>query len=216
MTMSRLIKKYKIENFIKIVKRDLSKYKGKLILKKPDLNNNRFDGEFSESEMTIQCFVDPSSSYWIGVLAHEYAHFLQCINGNKLWENFQNEAFDNINDLQSAFHNKKKKIRKNLRRKIVKHIVRMELDCDKKAINIINKYKLPVDKNEYRSKANIVLYKYLFWEEYGIWPSLNNPKTSRVHNLRELKVSKLLDEEKYKSANDIPRKIFYIFKENIR
>ena len=161
--------------------------------------------------MLIKCCVDYSSTYWIGVLAHEYAHFLQCIKGNRFWVKFQNAMFENIEDLEIAFHKDGKKISKKLRKKIASCVIKMELNCDKSAIRLINKYKLPVDKKEYCSKANIILYKYLYWGEYGIWPELIDKKTGKNIGWSIFKMYKLLNQEKYKSIKDIPLKLMNHF-----
>jgi hypothetical protein len=212
MKIDQISKKYKIGNFIDQIKADLANHNGKLILKQRIYKNSKFDGEFLESDMIIKCFVDSSSNYWIGVLAHEYAHFLQCINGNKLWNNFQNSIFENIEDLEIAFHKDGKKISKKLRKKIASCVIKMELDCDKSAIRLINKYKLPVDKKEYCSKANIILYKYLYWGEYGIWPELALNKDDKNENyFKSLRISKLMSQEKYKSIDNIPMKLLSYF-----
>lgn len=213
MNTASLIKKHKIEEFIKKIKLDLSKHHGKLILKPVRINNDCFDGEFSESQMTIKCLVDPASTYWIGVLAHEYAHFLQCTENHPSWENFQKDIID-IDDVEQILQNNNK-ISKRIRKKICPSIVKMELECDKMAINLIDKYKLPVEKKEYCAKANVVLYKYLFWQEYGIWPNLNSyEKHNAETDFKNLCASRLFHEDKYKSIDDIPKKIFYLFKSN--
>ena len=139
MRLNSLIKKYKIENFIQKIKSHLSEHNGKLILKPRMSQSSKFDGEFLESDMIIKCFIDFSSTYWIGVLAHEYSHFLQCVNHNKLWLSFQDSVFDNIDDLENIFTKKTNKINKTLRKKISRSIINMELDCDKRAIKLINK-----------------------------------------------------------------------------
>lgn len=212
MRLNRLIKKYKIESFIQKIKSHLSEYDGKLILKARVSQCSKFDGEFLESDMIIKCFVDFSSTYWIGVLAHEYSHFLQCINHNKLWLSFQDSVFDNIDDLENIFIKKTNKINKTLRKKISRSIINMELDCDKQAIKLINKYKLPVDKKEYITKANVILYKYLYWGEYGIWPDFIDKKTGKTPSYKNIKASKLMKQDKYKSIKNIPIKIYNIFK----
>jgi hypothetical protein len=210
-----IFKKYKIQTFIKKIKDHLKEKNGKIIFKDPSVNRNEIDGEFSEFDMTIKCFLDTSSSYWIGVLAHEYCHFLQCINESKYWNDFQIKAAD-INNLNVLFKNGKRvqKINKSNRIKLSQSIIRMELDCDKSTIALINKYKLPVDKTEYRSKANIILYKYLYWGEYGSWPSVTDKKTGQIPDWKSLNVSKFSREENYKNAQNIPIKIFNIFQQN--
>ena len=211
--LESIFKKYKVEAFIKKIKAHLKEYNGKIIFKDPSINKNETDGEFSEFDMTIKCFLDTSSTYWIGVLAHEYSHFLQCINVSKYWDNFQIRVSD-INNLNNLFKNSKnaQKISKLKRLKLSQAIIKMELDCDKSAILVVNKYKLPVDKKEYRSKANIVLYKYVYWGEYGVWPSIVDKKTGKTSDWKTLGMSKLLLEDNYKSVRDIPIRLFNIFK----
>jgi hypothetical protein len=215
MILEKLLKNPAAEPFIKMVEDHLKKHGGKVIFKNPGPVERDSDGEFSEFTMTIKCYLDSSSNYWMGVLAHEYAHFLQCINESDFWTNFQNEV-SAIDNLDVIFKNKKQKLKlsKAKRISLINHIIRMELDCDKMAIKLINKWKLPVDKKEYVVKANIVLYKYLYWAEYGFWPSITCKKTNNPTDWRELKLNRLMSEEKYRSVDDIPRKLFYIFQEN--
>jgi len=213
--LENIFKKYDIQQFVLIIKSHLAKKGGKLIFKEPSTNTNEIDGEFSEFDMTIKCFLDMSSTYWIGVLAHEYCHFLQCINKSEYWNDFQIKV-SNVDNLNNLFKNSKniKKINKPNRLKLSQSIIKMELDCDKAAIKLINKYKLPVDRREYRCKANIVLYKYLYWGEYGIWPNINDKKTGKTSDWNKLGVSKFGLEQNYKSINDIPRKLFFLFQES--
>ncbi len=215
MKIEDIIKKYKIGPFINDVRNHLKKYNGRVIFKNPVLNKNEIDGEFSEFDMTIKCFLDTSSNYWIGVLAHEYSHFLQCIYENEYWTDFQKKV-SSIDDLNQVFKNSKsiKKLTKQNRLKLSDSIIKMELDCDKSAINLINKYKLPVDKKEYSSKANIILYKYLYWAEYGRWPSIADSLTGAIPKWSSLNISRLMSYEKYKNVYNIPKKIFYIFDSN--
>jgi hypothetical protein len=214
MRIDQISKKYKIQNFIEKIRSHLAEYNGKLILKARVSQSSKFDGEFLESDMTIKCFIDFSSTYWIGVLAHEYSHFLQCINNNKLWLNFQDSVFDNVDNLEDIFYKKDNKINKKLRKKLSSSIIKMELDCDKQAIKLINKYKLPVDKKEYTAKANVILYKYLYWGEYGIWPDFIDKKTGKTASYKKIGATRLLAQIKYRYINQIPKKLFYIFQEN--
>ena len=215
MTIDKIIEKSGVKHFVEIIEKQLKSHNGKIIFKNKNIENRDIDGEFSEFDMTITCYIDYSSTYWIGVLAHEYSHFLQCIGGSEYWANFQESALQ-IDDLDNIFKNKKikPKITKRKRLKIMSNIIKMELDCDKSAIKLINKYKLPVDKKEYNSKANIVLYKYLYWAEYGHWPSITCKKTNKRTYWEDFKISKLLGEEKYINVDQIPRKLFYTFQEN--
>jgi hypothetical protein len=216
MTVEKILKSCSgAEPFIKMVTNHLKQHNGKIIFRMPPISSREIDGEFSEFNMTIKCYLDCSSNYWVGVLAHEYAHFLQCISESELWTNFQNEVAS-ITNIDAIFKNKssKLKINKSKRLRLTSDIIKMELDCDKSALKLINKWKLPVDKKEYVCKANIVLYKYLYWGEYGIWPSITDKNTNKTTDWRLFKFNSLMNEEKYKSVENIPRKLFYIFEDN--
>jgi len=215
MRIEDVAKKYKIEFFINSIRSNMRKYNGKIILKDASLSHGEIDGEFCEFDMTIKCFLDTSSNYWMGVLAHEYCHFLQCINASKYWTDFQKSVIK-IEDLNNLFKNGKRNqnLTKQNRLKLVPYIIKMELDCDKSAICLINKYKLPVNKKEYSSKANIILYKYLYWAEYGIWPSINDKKTGKVTDWKNLQISRLMSDKNYLNVNNIPKRLFDIFFNN--
>jgi hypothetical protein len=201
-----------VEDFISLVKCELKKQNGKLVLISSVKNKSFEDGEFSEIDMVIKCFVDLSSNYWIGVLAHEYCHFVQCSKNLKIWNNFQ-EKMALLKNQENIFKGKSL-IRKQKRKKIADAIIRLELDCDKRAVEIIKKYSLPVDTKEYISKANIILYKYLFWSEYGIWPNLKDKKTGNTIDWKIFKMFKFLPLTKYLSIQNMPKKIFYLFLDN--
>jgi hypothetical protein len=87
----------------------------------------------------------------------------------------------------------------------------MELDCDKQAIKLINKYNLPVDKKEYIAKANVILYKYLYWAEYGIWPDFLDKKTGKTASYKNIGSTRLLSQDKYKNIKNIPLKLMNCF-----
>lgn len=198
-----------LKDFIELVKSELKKYQGKLLLIPSGKIKSLEDGEFSEAEMIIKCFVDLSSNYWVGVLAHEYCHFLQCTSNSKVWNDFQDSVFS-IKKYESIF-NKKSSINKSKRKKVAKSIIKLELDCDKKAIKIIKKYSLPVDLKEYIVKANVILYKYLYWAEHGVWPDFKDKQTNKHPNYKLFKSKKLLHEEKYRFLKDIPAEILCYF-----
>jgi hypothetical protein len=208
------VKNEKVKIFIEYVRSELKKIKGKLVL---SINafpkSKKTDGEFCETTMTIKCAVEHSSFYWVGVLAHEFGHFLQAKNKQKMWLNFQKTA-SSISNIEEIFI-KNSKIKKSLRKKLVRCIIPMELDADKKALRFIKKFNLPVNKTEYSSTSNLVLYKYCFWAETGHWPDFINK--SKGINLKplEFKISKLKNSGHYFNISNIPRKIFYIF-ENSR
>ena len=215
--MKTHIKNKEVLYFVNHVAEELKRFNGKLKLKSSPFSiSKKMDGEFSECEMSISCYYDPSSYYWVGVLAHEYGHFLQCKNEEKIWADFQENIFE-LGDLEEVFTNKKnlkKAPQKRIRRKILKYIIALELDADKRAIKLINKFKLPVNKKKYVSYANLILYKYLYWSEKGYWPDFIDNNTLKRLDPIDFKISKFKNIDFYLDINKMPRKIFYSFEKN--
>ena len=132
------------------------------------------DGEFSEFDMEIRCLKDrkDKKNYWIGVLVHEYCHLLQCYNEEKVWQNFEDvtsEIEDGIIFKKSSEIQMPKRQRLNL----AKAIIKLELDCEKKAVNLLKQLKTNIDYDYYIACANVILYKYIFWAETGKWKQQN-------------------------------------------
>ena len=51
----------------------------------------------------------------------------------------------------------------------VQDIIRLELDCELRTLKKIEKYKLPVHPIQYKKKANVYLYSYLYMLETRKW-----------------------------------------------
>lgn len=99
---------------------------------------------------------------WLPILAHEYCHLLQWKNKVKVWTNL--DYPEGINSSGEVWHwldhpySKVKKIEEHLRNVRV-----MELNCERRSVNLITKFGLDVDLEEYKRKAfsYIHFYNYL-------------------------------------------------------
>ena len=178
------------------------------------------DGEFSEMEMRITCYrnnKDPKN-YWLGVLVHEYCHLIQSSENQHVWSNFQKIAEVYEKELDELFLNKKNsKLNKNNRIKLSQAIIKLELDCERKAIKLLKKLNAPIDYNYYIACANIVLYKYLYWAETGKWIILNKDKADFPEILDLLKkdgFNKLKTVKDYCSIKLIPKNLLDVFRAN--
>lgn len=206
----------KVKDFVQLVKKELEKKNGKLILRAKIANGETQDGEFCEKTNTIRCKKNPSSYYWVGVLAHEYCHFIQSCKKTKFWVNFQKNIKkpDGVSEILSGEElnkNREYKFNKKTRQKIVSAVIDMELECEKMTIKLIKDFELPVDIKEYITLANIIFYKYLYWAEYEIWPSFEYSSIEKwTHNMRE-EVKKLHGRAKYDKFSQIGRETFEAF-----
>ena len=116
---------------------------------------NRCSGYFDESVPVLACAMNRPDSFEI--LVHEFAHFTQWAEQCTAWTNAMNAgAYDRFNAMLEG-----KKVRN------LSHYLGLcrdlELDNEKRTINIIKKFKLPIDLGNYRKKANsyVMFYNYM-------------------------------------------------------
>lgn len=108
-------------------------------------------------EETKQISVAILNDDWVKILAHEYSHFCQ-FKDNVFTTDEDNEAF---NDIDDWLENKIELTAEELNDKI-KIIQDCELDCEKRALELIKKYKLDKEKNwpKYVQRANAYVISY--------------------------------------------------------
>jgi hypothetical protein len=92
---------------------------------------------------------------WILVLIHEDAHLDQLLEESPLWFN----EFAETNDIEVWVKNKR--TRNNRIDKFFEATIALELDCEKRSVEKIKKYKLPVNVEEYIRKSNAYLFSYM-------------------------------------------------------
>lgn len=99
------------------------------------------------------------------VFLHEYCHFLQFIENVPKWKDWLN-GVDGFNQWLKGREYPKYQVRL-FRRKIQE----MELNCEKRAVRLVKKYKLPVELDKYVKMANAYLFSYILFEKFRKWPS---------------------------------------------
>jgi hypothetical protein len=132
---------------------------------------------------------------WFGILLHEYCHFLQWRDDSKIWNNFCDHDVT-----YSEIIIKPEKYKKELQA-----LMELEINCEKRAVNIIKSNNL-FNHKEYVQCANAILYKYAFLHKYHKWPD-NNKK---YHRIKEHCPNKIL--KSYKEYLNIPEKIVQYYK----
>lgn len=132
---------------------------------------------------------------WFGVLIHEYCHFLQWRDDLKPWE-----KFSDYDVTYSQILLKPEKYKKEL-----VALFELEIDCEKRTLNIIKNNNL-FDYKKYAQSANSILYKYAMLYKYNKWPE-DNRKYRKVENFCPNKILK-----SYKEYLNIPEKIYNYYK----
>lgn len=150
----------KSHQFIKFVRKHLAQYGMKLILgrgKCVNVDGFRCSGCFDESGKAIR--IARHCNEFLHVLVHEYCHFLQYINSSKVYE--KSYKASNIVD---GWLKGKNYAAKDVKRAFF--IVRsMERDCEKRAVRLINEFKLKIDTKMYSKRAHVYIYSHFMMEK---------------------------------------------------
>jgi len=138
----------------------------------------RVNGYFDESEGVLKVAVNKPEEEWFSIFVHEYAHFCQCQENCKAWRNTIINGVDICDTLFLWVKHKN-----NYPLKTVKlHMARtrdIEADCEKRTVDLIHKYKLPLNPLQYIAQANSYLYFYNYsvikrrWWKKGHAPYTN-------------------------------------------
>jgi hypothetical protein len=131
-----------------------------------------YEGEPPEFEVAM----GSSPERWVGVFVHEYAHFLQHLDKEPLF-------MDSSKPLDRFWKYLEKK-RKTFKWEDVRAIQAMELDCERRAVEVIRKNKLPIDIKTYIREANTAL---LFYNEAARKQSWVIKKGRLPYEIPELK-----------------------------
>lgn len=191
----------KAKEFIRHVRMHLKEYGGTLKVGTGKQVNTgegfRASGLFGSEPLSI--VTARKSIDFLGVLAHEYAHFLQ-------WLEYTNRAVDADDHAATIFFGwlggkdyENKEVQKAFMR-----ITIMERDTERRAVEVIKKFGLNVDIPRYIQKANCYIYMHWIMRERRSW----NYKRGAKNPLRSNKLMGMMpDSFKAKSDQIIPESI---------
>lgn len=153
--------------FVRFVRKHLAEYDMKLVIgrgKFVNSGNSRCEGYFNESEKIIR--IAGNNQYFMQTLVHEYAHFLQYINKIQVYT-----KCDKASLIVENWFSGKNYDKKTLKRAFL--LVRaMERDCEKRAVKLIDKFNLNIDKKLYVKRAHCYIYSHFMMEKtrkYGTY-----------------------------------------------
>jgi hypothetical protein len=148
---------------------------------KPKVDGNIVDGYFSDADNEL---VITTKDCWPEILVHEFCHYLQWIEKCKYWTNLDIDD-TNCLDLMWKWINHEIELSKAKRKIVFSRIRDMELDCERRTVELIKKYNLPINLKEYICFANVYIYYYNFARVTRKWfPDEVSPMTmDKVHSL---------------------------------
>lgn len=158
-------------SFVELVKLHLSCYGMLLGLSKGkdiDCDGLRVGGFFAEADGII--LVAGANPRWFSILIHEYGHFLQWVEKcrvgktfNRHWRAWDGWLKDDRKLSKRVLHTKFLAVRN------------FELDCEKRAVELIKRYKLPINIQSYIQDANCYMFFYAYVKKHRIWPQKRIP-----------------------------------------
>lgn len=169
----------KTKAFVDYVRNHLKDYGGSLFLGRgKEINTGeglRSTGSFCDTPLTIR--VAKNSKDFLGTLAHEYAHFLQ-------WLEFPKNVLDADDNATTIFFNwlaGEERANREIE-KAFSRLTIMERDAERRAVEIIKKFDLDVDVDNYIRKANCYIYMHWIMRERRSWnyrKGVRDPMKSR-------------------------------------
>lgn len=166
----------KIQKFFDDIERMANKYGVKVIYDSSELVYAKGEKEgcagYFDSELRVLKIANHKTiSDTCAIMAHESSHMDQWIQDRYIWDKLAPGYA-----LFFEWLNGKICKREHLEES-VQDIIRLELDCEKRAVAKIKRYGLPVNISVYKKRANCYLYGYLYFLEKRKWiPKLYDKK----------------------------------------
>ena len=128
-------------------------------------------GYFDHSQRHLVVAAHKPLSEWLSILVHEYCHFLQWQERKAVWRNCQVDSRDSSIILDQYFLGAN--VAEETLDRAFAATIAVELDCERRAVELIRTMNLPLDVEKYIQRANAYLY---FHHEARLRRSWYNPK----------------------------------------
>lgn len=190
---------------------DLAKYNVKIIFVKSknvliEDENILVSGYWDDAldnNLSLACASGKHVDKWGPIFAHEYCHFLQWKDKTTLWKKSRTVS---VNDLNAILQNKPVTLSELTRGLNISRD--LELDCEKRVVKLLKKYKVPTNIGDYIRRANVYVHFYNYIKEYRNWYPPNQPPYSKKNLLR------VASDKFYDSYEDIPPELEEAFRKS--
>ena len=155
-----------------------------------DQENIPCSGYFDEQTLAVATKKKKMQD-WLDVLVHESCHLDQFLEGLPVWIPDEDSLFI----VEDWIHGKN--LTKRTLEKGFKNALTLELDCEKRTVTKMQKYKIRFNKNEYIQKANSYLFSYTYAFVHKAW----YPKPYETPKIYKNMPTKFLTVEQYFDIN---------------
>lgn len=115
-------------------------------------------GYFGIRPPILGCAIGRPEDEWLGILVHESCHMDQWLEGVQVWKDIYPKGKDLDDMFDKWIDGKQYPIAVIV--DFLKKIQLVELDCEKRTVNKIIEYNLPIDIKQYIKNANSYIYFY--------------------------------------------------------
>lgn len=148
----------------------------------PDDSSYECAGFFTEHPDLILCVATGKPrNDWLPVLAHEYSHFRQWVDGSEVWQSNIYEGVDGEGLIDNWIHHRIELHPKKLEEYVITTLG-VELDAEKRAVEYIKGFALPIEEQEYIQRANASLMYYGFIPQIRRWFDYNPFEIKEVYS----------------------------------
>jgi hypothetical protein len=162
---------------------------------------NGFWDDTDEKKLVFAYATGQTLDNWGPIFAHEFCHFLQWKDKEQIWYDYKNittkESFDIYHNLPISQE------RLDFCLDATREI---ELDCEKRTVQLFKKYKIPIDIKNYIRGANAYIHFYNHIKKYRQWYPPGKMPYARKR-LKEVASSRF-----YKDYNEIPLSMAELYK----
>lgn len=116
-------------------------------------------GLFSPDPLEITVGINRPIEMWLPVLVHESCHMDQFLENSKVWADCYIKDHDTSTILDMWLAGLVD-LNPTQLKDVLDRLLNLELDCERRSVEKIKKYKLPIDITEYIQKANAYVYFY--------------------------------------------------------
>jgi hypothetical protein len=184
------------KEFIELIRLHASAYDVKVVLHdKPFImcDGLKVSGYFDNGRLSLH--VALKNPIWFEILVHEYGHFRQWIEFCKVWAKYEREVKKWDDWVIKKAEMSKERIDREF--KIVRNL---ELDCEKRSVELIKQFNLPIDVKNYIKGANTYIYFYAFVRKNRKWYNKKSPY--KVKEIFDMMPAKFLEPHEY---NTMPK-----------
>lgn len=143
----------------------------------------KWSGYFDDTAPELKMATGKPKEEWLPIFVHEYCHFLQWQD-----ENFSDDHIDW--DAIEEWTDGNKKMKREAIVPLLYGARDVELDCEKRTLELIRRYNLPVCQEDYTKRANSYIMFYTFLAKkapkYGVGTWCNKMPPYRVPEIFEI------------------------------